>query len=105
VTHYQCAAWAFEHLRSTYHKFFTPDMSSELLGLMSNVCLAQAQECVVEKSLVDNRRSVITAKLLLQIVDFYQLSLKTVELMLKDASHYTDKMVKALKVRISNWIK
>lgn len=96
--HYQCAAWAFEHMRSSFQKFFTPDVTSDLLALMSTVCLAQAQECVVEKSLVDNRRSVITAKLLLQIVDYYQASLKIADNMLKDSSQHSDRIIKALRV-------
>lgn len=65
---------------------------------MTNICLAQAQECIVEKSLIDNRKSTITAKVALQIVEYYQLALKTCDQMLKDSSQYSDKVVKAVKV-------
>ena len=40
---------------------------------------AQAQECVLEKSIVDNRKHSINAKISAQIVDYYKLALVNVE--------------------------
>ena len=40
---------------------------------------AQAQECILEKSMTDNRKSTITAKVAAQIVEYY-----------KQASKYLD---------------
>jgi len=98
VTHFQCAAWAFQLLRHSYPKFFTPDIAPDVLTIMTNVCLAQAQECVLEKSFIDNRKSSITAKVVLQIVEYYQSTLGTCDQILKDYNQYSDKVVKAVKV-------
>ena len=66
---------------------------------MTNICLAQAQECILEKSLIDNRKSAITAKVSLQIVEYYQQTLKTIEQILKKSSPgHSEKVIKAVKV-------
>jgi hypothetical protein len=36
---------------------------------------AQAQECVLEKSIVDNRKASITCKISTQIIDYFKLAL------------------------------
>lgn len=72
-THFQCAAWAFGELRERYANvnsggdFMTP----ELLVFMQQVSYAQAQECILEKSLIDNRKPNIVAKVTAQIVVYY----------------------------------
>lgn len=72
-THFQCAAWAFGELREKYSgvngngDFMTP----ELLVFMQQVSFAQAQECILEKSLIDNRKPNIVAKVTAQIVTYY----------------------------------
>lgn len=40
---------------------------------------AQAQECILEKSMIDSRKSSITAKVSAQIVEFNNLALKSLE--------------------------
>ena len=40
---------------------------------------AQAQECILEKSMTDNRKSSITAKVSAQIVDYYKLAMKSLD--------------------------
>ena len=40
---------------------------------------AQAQECILEKSMTDSRKSTITAKVAAQIVEFYKTTLKNLE--------------------------
>lgn len=74
-THFQCAAWAFQHLRDTYPQPKGSDMSHDLLIYFINVMLAQAQECILEKSMLDNRKSSITAKIATQVVDYYKCAL------------------------------
>ncbi|CAL8111900.1 unnamed protein product [Orchesella dallaii] len=96
-THFQCAAWAFNHLRHNYQKFFTPDVSPDMLNILNNICLAQAQECILEKSLIDNRKSTITAKVALQIVEYYSTALRIIDGMQKDAPQYSDKLIKAVR--------
>ncbi|XP_055953488.1 tyrosine-protein phosphatase non-receptor type 23-like [Argiope bruennichi] len=74
-THFQCAAWAFQHLRDTYPQPKGSDMSHDLLTFFINIMLAQAQECILEKSMLDNRKSSITAKIAAQVVDYYKCAL------------------------------
>ncbi|GFT54198.1 tyrosine-protein phosphatase non-receptor type 23 [Nephila pilipes] len=71
-THFQCAAWAFQNLRDTYPQPKGSDMSHDLLTFFINIMLAQAQECILEKSMLDNRKSSITAKIAAQVVDYYK---------------------------------
>lgn len=72
-THFQCAAWSFGELKEKYAgvnsngDFMTP----ELLVFMQQVSFAQAQECILEKSLIDNRKPNIVAKVTAQIVTYY----------------------------------
>lgn len=40
---------------------------------------AQAQECILEKSMTDSRKSSITAKVAAQIVEYYKLALKNLD--------------------------
>ncbi|CAG0895584.1 unnamed protein product [Darwinula stevensoni] len=79
-THFQCAAWAFEKLlemqKEKHEGYFRGDLGREMLTFLSIVSLAQAQECILEKSMVDQRKHTITAKVAAQIVDFYGEALK-----------------------------
>lgn len=71
-THFQCAAWAFGELRERYANDVDGDMlAKELLVFMQQVSFAQAQECILEKSLLDNRKPNIVAKVTGQIVVYY----------------------------------
>ncbi|CAH1788596.1 unnamed protein product, partial [Owenia fusiformis] len=78
-THFQCAAWAFEHLRDHFASVMSVDMTHDLLTFKYNLMLAQAQECILEKSMIDNRKSTITTKVACQIVDYYRQALKYLE--------------------------
>lgn len=57
--HFQCAAWAFEHLKNSYPQPSGVDLAPELMTFMHQLCLAQAQECILEKSMLDNRKPTI----------------------------------------------
>lgn len=70
-THFQCAAWAFETVREKFHSACTNDMYPEIMIFMQNICFAQAQECILEKSLIDNRKAIIVAKVTAQIIEYY----------------------------------
>ncbi|XP_023224136.1 tyrosine-protein phosphatase non-receptor type 23-like [Centruroides sculpturatus] len=76
-THFQCAAWAFQHIRENYAMPKGCDMSHDLLTFYINVMLAQAQECILEKSMLDSRKSPIIAKVAAQVVEYYQTALAT----------------------------
>lgn len=69
--HFQMAAWAFQHNRDSYPQPKGCDLSHDLLTFYSLVMLGQSQECILEKSLLDNRKPTISAKIAAQIVDFY----------------------------------
>ncbi|KYN01526.1 PREDICTED: tyrosine-protein phosphatase non-receptor type 23 [Cyphomyrmex costatus] len=76
-THFQCAAWAFEHLKNSFPQPF--DLSLELMTFMHQLSLAQAQECILEKSMLDNRKPTIVAKVAKQIVDYFTMALTTLK--------------------------
>ncbi|XP_012225664.1 tyrosine-protein phosphatase non-receptor type 23 [Linepithema humile] len=78
-THFQCAAWAFEHLKNSYPQPSGVDLAPELMTFMHQLCLAQAQECILEKSMLDNRKPTIVAKVAKQIVDYFTMALNTLE--------------------------
>lgn len=73
-THFQCAAWAFQHLKDTYPQPAGVDLAPDIMQFMYHLCLAQAQECILEKSMTDNRKATINAKVAAQIVDFYNMA-------------------------------
>ncbi|CDS41775.1 tyrosine protein phosphatase non receptor type [Echinococcus multilocularis] len=71
-THFQCAAWVFQALRERYGSFTAADdMSGDLFHIYSLISLNQSQECIVEKSIADNRPPNITAKLSKYLAESY----------------------------------
>ena len=63
----QSAAGIFAHLKErvvgAIEQEPTPDLEPEALGVLSSLCLAQAQEMVVQKAMKDNMKDNIVAKL------------------------------------------
>ena len=51
-THFQIASWAFQTIREKYTTDPTTDLSPELMQWLSHICVAQAQECILEKSIL-----------------------------------------------------
>lgn len=74
-THFQCAAWAFGEMKNQYSLVLRSDLSAELMIFMQQICFAQAQECILEKSLADNRKAAIIAKVTAQVISFYNAAL------------------------------
>ena len=70
-SHFQCAAWALGELKTQYAAVMKGDLSMEVIVFMQHVCFAQAQECILEKSIADNRKAAIIAKVTAQVVSFY----------------------------------
>nr|CAD7405110.1 unnamed protein product [Timema poppensis] len=58
-THFQCAAWAFQHLKDTFPQPSGVDLAPDIMQFMYHLMLAQAQECILEKSMMDNRKATI----------------------------------------------
>lgn len=74
-THFQCAAWAFDQIKSNPIELESKDMSHDLLSFMHQVTIAQAQECILDKSIVDKRKPSIIAKVAAQVVEYYNTAL------------------------------
>lgn len=83
-THFQCAAWAFQHLKDTFPQPAGVDLAPDVMQFMYHLSLAQAQECILEKSMMDNRKATIIAKVAVQIVDYYNLAANTLDLISSD---------------------
>jgi len=79
VAHFQCAAWAFHSLPDLHSQALDSDFNSELLTFEAQIALAQAQECILEKSILDGRKPSIIAKVCGQVVVYYSQALRTLE--------------------------
>ncbi|CAH8824420.1 unnamed protein product [Trichobilharzia szidati] len=72
-THFQCASWALNTLVERHLPLpGAPDLNSDLMLAFASIMLAQAQECVVEKSILDCRPANVNAKLSQYIMDVYE---------------------------------
>ncbi|XP_075444247.1 tyrosine-protein phosphatase non-receptor type 23 isoform X2 [Ascaphus truei] len=78
-THFQCAAGAFAYLRDHFAHTYSVDMSHQILNLNINLMLGQAQECLLEKSMLDNRKSFLVARISAQVVDYYKEACRALE--------------------------
>uniref|UniRef100_A0A670ZMK2 Tyrosine-protein phosphatase non-receptor type 23 n=1 Tax=Pseudonaja textilis TaxID=8673 RepID=A0A670ZMK2_PSETE len=78
-THFQCAAGAFTYLRDNFPHSYSVDMSHQILNLNINLMLGQAQECLLEKSMLDNRKSFLVARISAQVVDYYKEACRALE--------------------------
>lgn len=89
-THFQCAAWAFQHINEEFMTGKSLGLSPVLMSFMCHLCLAQAQECILEKSMMDNRKAGITAKIAVQVVDYYKQSLSLLSVWPQDETSVSD---------------
>lgn len=71
-THYQIAAWAFQYLREHYPQPAGVDLAIETMKLLQEICFAQAQECILEKSMQDTRKPSIVGAVAMQVLVFYR---------------------------------
>lgn len=78
-THFQCSAGAFSYLRDHFSHNYSVDMSHQILNLNINLMLGQAQECLLEKSMLDNRKSFLVARISAQVVDYYKEACRALE--------------------------
>ncbi|KAM5124999.1 tyrosine-protein phosphatase non-receptor type 23-like, partial [Mantella aurantiaca] len=78
-THFQCAAGAFSYLRDHFSHSYSVDMSHQILNLNINLMLGQSQECLLEKSMLDNRKSFLVARISAQVVDYYKEACRALE--------------------------
>ncbi|NXT91701.1 PTN23 phosphatase, partial [Anhinga rufa] len=75
----ECAAGAFTYLRDHFPHTYSVDMSHQILNLNINLMLGQAQECLLEKSMLDNRKSFLVARISAQVVDYYKEACRALE--------------------------
>ncbi|XP_022104078.1 tyrosine-protein phosphatase non-receptor type 23-like isoform X2 [Acanthaster planci] len=78
-THFQCAAGAFSYLKDHFQSCMSPDISFDLMTIYINLMLGQAQECLLEKSMQDNRKSSLVARISMQVIDYYRQALRGLE--------------------------
>uniref|UniRef100_A0A0N4U137 BRO1 domain-containing protein n=1 Tax=Dracunculus medinensis TaxID=318479 RepID=A0A0N4U137_DRAME len=80
-THFQWAAYPFQYIRNNTDasKYSAIDFDSSSLTFYTNVFLAQAQECILEKSLVDHRKNLVIAKIAIYLRDIYKLCREILE--------------------------
>ncbi|CAK1544316.1 unnamed protein product [Leptosia nina] len=73
--HFQNAAWTFQHLMEQYPQPSGADVSPEILKLLQEICFAQAQECILDKSRQDTRKPSVIGAVATQVLYFYKNSL------------------------------
>ncbi|XP_028169896.1 tyrosine-protein phosphatase non-receptor type 23 [Ostrinia furnacalis] len=71
-TKYQNAAWAFLFLREQYTQPSGVDVSSEIMRLLQEICFAQAQECILDKSIQDTKKPSVVGAVAIQVLFFYK---------------------------------
>ncbi|XP_059058125.1 tyrosine-protein phosphatase non-receptor type 23 [Achroia grisella] len=74
-TRYQNAAWAFQQVREQYPQPPGVDVSSDIMRLLQEICFAQAQECILEKSIQDSKKPSVVGAVGTQVLLFYRNSL------------------------------
>ncbi|XP_015793456.1 tyrosine-protein phosphatase non-receptor type 23-like [Tetranychus urticae] len=73
-THFQCSVWAFEQLKEQPHNK-SKDMSHDIIAFIYQTVMAQAQECILGKSIMDNRKNCIIARVAAQVIEYYNSAL------------------------------
>lgn len=84
-THFQCAAWAFQTVRENYGHMVALHEADEITHAMQLISLAQAQECILEKSMLDNRKATIIAKVAVQVMEYYKHALTCMQAAREDS--------------------
>ncbi|XP_023951524.2 tyrosine-protein phosphatase non-receptor type 23 [Bicyclus anynana] len=73
--HYQYAAWAFHYLKEQNPLPSGADISTDIMPLLQEICFAQAQECILDKSIQDTRKPSVIGSVATQVLYFYKNSL------------------------------
>ncbi|KAI1704697.1 BRO1-like domain-containing protein [Ditylenchus destructor] len=74
-THFQCAAYPIQFLRDQMgcgRYTASPDFENSLLTFYLNILLAQAQECILEKSMIDQRKPLVIARIAYHLHEVYK---------------------------------
>lgn len=71
-THFQSAAGAFQFLKDHFSLNEMVDMNEDILSLKAAIMLGQALECIMEKSIRDDRNPTLIARIGIQIRDYFK---------------------------------
>jgi tyrosine-protein phosphatase non-receptor type 23 len=77
LEHFRDAAGAFKHARELAEsgKYLgTGDLGVQALQALENVCIGQANECVLAKAVMDKPRSAVAPKVAIQIAEYYDVA-------------------------------
>ncbi|CAD5206344.1 unnamed protein product [Bursaphelenchus okinawaensis] len=102
--HFRAASWPFIYLRDELKasRLGIVDFSSDALTFYANVMLAQAHECLLEKSLIGHSMALVSAKLALRISDIYSSCAHVIQ---GDASADKDlALIKISSSRSKQWL-
>lgn len=73
---FQQAGWAFEHMKGLVGQLapseVTTDFTSESLGMLSNLCLAQAQYLFYKKAAEAGMKAQILSKTAMQVSEYFK---------------------------------
>nr|CAB3265281.1 tyrosine-protein phosphatase non-receptor type 23-like [Phallusia mammillata] len=72
--HFKFAARFFQYLADHLDTTLSAETSQFMMKLFINTMLGQGQECLWEKSILDNRKDYVVAKISQQVVDYYKLA-------------------------------
>lgn len=62
-SHFQKAAWCFQCVKDEYPQPSGVDVGPEMMKLYQEICLAQGQECILDKSIQDTKKPSVVGKL------------------------------------------
>nr|XP_002124878.3 tyrosine-protein phosphatase non-receptor type 23 [Ciona intestinalis] len=77
--HFQCSAGMFQYLADNLDTTLSADSSQFMLKLIINTMLGQGQECLLEKSMQDNRKDSIVSKIAQQVVDYFKAAVTSLQ--------------------------
>lgn len=69
-THFQKAAWAFQSVKDQWSQPPGVDVCAELMKLFQEICFAQGQECILDKSIQDTRKPGVVGMFMIHLVYF-----------------------------------
>lgn len=76
--YFECASGVFQYVADNFLHAPSTDLSKDMITVLCNVMLAQAQECFVDKVIAERKKSGIISKLAAQAAYLYQQALDSI---------------------------